>query len=169
MSFDLFGPATKCDIRVGYISTDRGFVDRVGLHEANQYAKLNPGTQFIFRNREKVQYLNINEVNKLQPEDMLPKSNAGEGGDCKGIVGLNPEGDTGVNIDEGLGLTDTIFDKQGGQLIRDTTRANFYGGGGVGVQGNPIVGVDGSLMAVDVVHKGFGYQYPPIVNIEDDR
>jgi len=169
MSFDLFGPATKCDIRVGYISTDRGFVDRVGLHEANQYAKLNPGTQFIFRNREKVQYLNINEVNKLQPEDMLPKSNAGEGGDCKGIVGLNPEGDTGVNIDEGLGLTDTIFNKQGGQLIRDTTRANFYGGGGVGVQGNPIVGVDGSLMAVDVVHKGFGYQYPPIVNIEDDR
>ena len=169
MSFDLFGPATKCDIRVGYISTDRGFVDRVGLHEANQYAKLNPGTQFIFRNREKVQYLNINEVNKLQPEDMLPKSNAGEGGDCKGITGLNPEGDTSVNIDEGLGLTDTIFNKQGGQLVRDTTRANFYGGGGVGVQGNPIVGVDGSLMAVDVVHKGFGYQYPPIVTIEDDR
>ena len=39
MSFDLFGPATKCDIRVGYISTDRGFVDRVGVHDANQYAK----------------------------------------------------------------------------------------------------------------------------------
>ena len=169
MSFDLFGPATKCDIRVGYISTDRGFVDRVGLHEANQYAKLNPGTQFIFRNREKVQYLNINEVNKLQPEDMLPKSNAGEGGDCKGIVGLNPEGDTSVNIDEGLGLTDVVFDQTGKQLNRDTTKVNFYGGGGVGVQGNPIVGVDGSLMAVDVVHKGFGYQYPPIVTIEDDR
>ena len=62
MSFDLFGPATKCDIRVGYISTDRGFVDGVGIHAANQYAKLNPGTTFIFRNRDKVQYLNINDV-----------------------------------------------------------------------------------------------------------
>jgi hypothetical protein len=169
MSFDLFGPATKCDIRVGYISTDRGFVDHVGIHEANQYAQLNPGTQFIFRNREKVQYLNINEVNKLQPEDMLPKSNAGEGGDCKGIVGLNPEGDTSINIDEGLGLTDVVIDQTGRQLVRDTTRVNFYGGGGVGVQGNPIVGIDGSLMAVDVIHSGFGYQYPPLVNIEDDR
>ena len=82
MSFDLFGPATKCDIRVGYISTDRGFVDRVGVHDANQYAKLNPGTIFIFRNREKVQYLNINQVNRLQPSDMLPVKNAGEGGAC---------------------------------------------------------------------------------------
>ena len=91
MSFDLFGPATKCDIRVGYISTDRGFVDRVGVHDANQYAKLNPGTIFIFRNREKVQYLNINEVNRLQPSDMLPKANAGDGGGCTGVVGLNGE------------------------------------------------------------------------------
>ena len=80
MSFDLFCPATKCDIRVGYISTDRGFVENVGLYDANQYAKLNPGTTFVFRNREKVQYLNINEVNKLQPENMLPKTNSGANG-----------------------------------------------------------------------------------------
>jgi len=169
MSFDLFGEATKCDIRVGYISTERGFVDNIGIHEANQYAKLNPGTQFIFRNREKVDYLNINEVNRLQPEDMLPKSNAGDGGECKGITGLNPEGDTNINIDEGLGLTDVIFDSTGKQLNRDTTRAHFYGGGGVGVQGNPVVGLDGSLMKVDIISSGFGYQYPPLVSIEDDR
>ena len=60
MSFELFGPETKCDISVGYISTDRGLVEGVNLYEANQNAKLNPGTQFIFRNRDKVQYLNIN-------------------------------------------------------------------------------------------------------------
>ena len=146
MTFELFGPATKCDIRVGYISTDRGFVDNVGLYDANQYAKLNPGTQFIFRNREKVQYLNINEVNNLEPEDMLPKSNAGDDGNCKGITGLNPEGDNSLNIEEGLGLTDVVIDQTGRHLNRDTTRVNFYGGGGVGVQGNPVVGVDGSLM-----------------------
>ena len=58
MSFDLFGPATKCDIQVGYISTDRGLVEGISLYEANQEAKLNPGTQFIFRNRDKVEYLN---------------------------------------------------------------------------------------------------------------
>ena len=46
MSFDLFAPTTKCDIRVGYISSERGFVDGVGILEANKYAKLNPGTQF---------------------------------------------------------------------------------------------------------------------------
>ena len=54
MSFDLFGPATKCDIRVGYISTDRGFVDDVGIHAANRYAQLNPRTTIIFRNRYNV-------------------------------------------------------------------------------------------------------------------
>ena len=76
MSFDLFGPETRCDIKVGYISTDRGLVEGIGLYEANQHAKLNPGTQFIFRNRDKVQYLNINEVNKLQYTDLNPSKNA---------------------------------------------------------------------------------------------
>ena len=164
MSFDLFGPATKCDIRVGYISTDRGFVDGVGIHAANQYAKLNPGTTFIFRNREKVQYLNINEVNRLQPSDMLPKANAGDGGGCTGVVGLNGEGDTRKGLDGNF-----VALKSGVTLNKDTTRVDFFGGGGVGVQANPIVGRDGSLMAVDVVHGGFGYQYPPIVDISDDR
>ena len=177
MSFDLFGPATKCDIRVGYISTDRGFVDRVGVHDANQYAKLNPGTIFIFRNREKVQYLNINQVNRLQPSDMLPVKNAGEGGACGGIVGLNGEGDTSKSLDQTLGLptpdiggsSQFIELRSGVKLDKDSTRVNFFGGGGVGVQANPIVGKDGSLMAVDVVHGGFGYQYPPLVDISDDR
>ena len=164
MSFDLFGPATKCDIRVGYISTDRGYVPSVGVHEANQYAKLNPGTTFIFTNREKVQYLNINQVNRLQPDDLLPSNHAGEGGSCVGITGLNPEGDNSKDI-KGKSITDNT----GATLEFDTTRVNFYGGGGVGVQANPIVGKDGSLLAVDVVHGGFGYQYPPIVDISDDR
>ena len=164
MSFDLFGPATKCDIRVGYISTDRGYVPSVGVHDANQYAKLNPGTTFIFTNRDKVQYLNINQVNKLQPDDLLPSNHAGEGGGCVGITGLNPEGDNTKDI-QGKSITDNT----GATLELDTTRVNFYGGGGVGVQANPIVGKDGSLLAIDVVHGGFGYQYPPIVDISDDR
>ena len=69
--FSFSDPNTKCNITVGYISSERGLVEGVGLYEANKYAKLNPGTQFIFRNRDFVKYLNINEVNKLQPQEMV--------------------------------------------------------------------------------------------------
>ena len=40
MSFNLFGPATKCDIRVGYIDPERGFVGNLSVYDANKYAKL---------------------------------------------------------------------------------------------------------------------------------
>ena len=33
--FDIFGDPTKDDIKVGYISTDRGFVSGVTICEAN--------------------------------------------------------------------------------------------------------------------------------------
>ena len=102
MSFELFGPETKCDIKVGYISTDRGLVEGIGLYEANQHAKLNPGTQFIFRNRDKVQYLNINEVNNIKnlPDfGLLPSKNSATDS-CSGIVGLNLEGDTTKSHDD---------------------------------------------------------------------
>ena len=170
MSFDLFGPATKCDITVGYISTDRGFVDGISVYEANQEAKLNPGTQFIFTNRDKVDYLNINEVNKLVPADMLPDKISATGG-CSGIVGLNLEGDTKKSIDAAFDLTTPIVGgttKEGASDARDKTAVDFYGGGGVGVQAAPIIGIDGSILAVQVTRGGFGYQYPPIVDISDD-
>jgi len=170
MSFDLFGPETKCDIKVGYISTDRGFVDGIGVYEANLEAKLNPGTQFIFRNRDKIDYLNINEVNKLVPVDMHPDKMSATGG-CSGIVGLNLEGDTKKSIDAAFDLTTPIVGgttKEGASDARDKTAVDFYGGGGVGVQAAPIIGIDGSILAVQVTHGGFGYQYPPIVDISDD-
>ena len=173
MAFNLFGPATKCDIRVGYISTDRGFVDGLSIYEANKLSQLNPGTQFVFRNRAKIQYLNINEVNKLKTEDMLPPNNPANG--CGGVVGLNLEGDRSKSTDDVVGALEA--NAQGGstqlltsqQLDVDSTRVQFYGGGGVGVQANPIIGNDGSLLAIDLVHGGFGYQYPPIVDVQDDR
>lgn len=135
MSFNIFGPASQNSIRVGYISTERGFIDNVTICEANDYAKLNPGTQFVFKTRNFVKYLNINEVNKLTPDDVLST-----GSTCGGIV-----------LDSDCGYP----------------QAYFYGGGGVGVQGNPVIGADGSLLAVDIIHGGFGYQYPPIVEVKD--
>jgi hypothetical protein len=135
MSFNIFGPATTDSIRVGYISTDRGFVEGVSVCEANDYAKLNPGTQFVFKNRKYIKFLNINEVNKLTPNDLL----------------------AGINTCEGIQLTSEC----------PPPEAYFYGGGGVGVQGNPVFGFDGALLAVDLVSGGFGYQYPPIVEVKD--
>ena len=54
VSFNIFSETTKDNIKVGYISTDRGFVDGLSVLEANRYASENPGTQFIFRNRDKI-------------------------------------------------------------------------------------------------------------------
>ena len=70
MTFNIFGDATKEDIRVGYISTERGYISDVTICAANSYAKANPGTVFIFQTRQETQYLNINEVNKLTPNDL---------------------------------------------------------------------------------------------------
>ena len=169
--FSLSNPNTKCNITVGYISSERGFVDGVGLYEANHIAKLNPGTQFIFRNRDFVKYLNINEVNALTPEMMLPEKRSGAES-CSGIVGLNLEGDTSKSIDVTLDADPayTGGSTKDSKAVpeKDKTAVNFYGGGGVGVQAAPIIGNDGSVLAVQVIHGGYGYKYAPIVDITDD-
>ena len=135
MSFNIFGPASQDVIKVGYISTDRGFVEGVSVCEANDYAKLNPGTRFVFKTRNFIKYLNINEVNQLIPNDIVSQENP-----CGGI---QLEAECGP------------------------PQVYFYGGGGVGVQGNPVIGQDGALLAIDLVSGGFGYQYAPIVEVKD--
>ena len=169
--FSFSAENTKCNIAVGYISTERGFVDGVGVYEANHIAKLNPGTQFIFRNRDFVKYLNINEVNALTPEMMLPDKRAGAKS-CSGIVGLNLEGDTSKSIDVDLGIDPAVVggSTRNSKAVAEEnkTRVDFYGGGGVGVQAAPIIGIDGAILAVQVINGGYGYKYPPIVDIHDD-
>ena len=135
MPFNLFGPPDKNDIRVGYISTDRGFVDGVSICDANDYAKKNPGTTFIFRTRDIIRYLNINGINSLTNKDLVTAVDS-----C-----------TGIELESDCG----------------PPRVLFYGGGGVGVQGNPVIGEDGAVLAVDLVYGGHGYQYSPIVEIRD--
>ena len=139
-TFDIFGSVTKKEIRVGYISTDRGYIQSVDLCEANRYEKNNPGTTFIYENRDKVLYLDIDAVNALNVEDLLPSKTASDGS-CDGLQLESP--------------------------CTNKTVANFYGGGGVGVLGNPIIGTDGAVLAVDIIEGGFGYQYPPIVEVKN--
>ena len=88
-TFNIFDSPSREGIDVGYISSDRGYVTNVGICEANEYAKSNPGTVFIVKNREKVQYLSINEVNGLEPEDLIPFANSPTAGksptECSGL------------------------------------------------------------------------------------
>ncbi len=47
-------------------------------------------------------------------------------------------------------------------------KIQIFGGGGVGAVGNPVVGEDGAILAVDLVSGGFGYQFPPITQAKDE-
>ena len=195
-SFNIFGSATKKDIRVGYVDPDRGYVQNVSILEANRYAALNPGTVFIFSNRDKTRYLTINEVNALTPDVLEVDGNV-----CEGIQGLKPNerppftspfgsggtgdgtgttggtgGGTGTTGGTG-GATGTTGGTGGGtdaQLTGsgaydDGCRGRLYlsGGGGVGAVGSPIFGRDGSLLAVRVLAGGFGYRYEPKAKLID--
>ena len=66
-------------IRVGYISTERGYIKNIGRCEANEIAKKDPGTQFIVQTRDFVKYININQVNDLSIDDVTPQD------ECSGI------------------------------------------------------------------------------------
>ena len=148
MSFNIFGAADKNSIKVGYVDPERGYVTGVSRLEANKYAALNPGTRFIVTNRERTRFLNINEVNALEPADLIPKNNPSNADGCRRIDGLRP-GEVDPN-----------------DL---PVRLVFTGGSGIGAVGNPIFGRDGSLLAVNLVRGGFGYRTPPNVKLRDGR
>ena len=125
-TFNIFGPPTKKDIRVGYISTDRGYVEGISICEANNYAFKNPGTVFIFKpEMEKIKFLNINEFNKLTPESI--NQDACEAG-TKDSIRFSVDPNT-------------------------PARAVFMGGGGIGVAANPVIVNVGAVLAVHVVSK----------------
>ena len=145
MSFDIYGPATDKDITVGYVDPESGYITDVSICDANRYASLNPGTIFILETRDGIRYLNINEVNALTPDDILPNETAANQS-CKGIRGLRPEVDNELK----------------------PTRVEIIGGSGTGALANPIIGNDGSILNVDLVSGGFGYKYPPQVKVIDD-
>ena len=138
MGSQLFGPLDdNSDIRVGYIDSDNGFVDGLSVCEANEYARLNPGTVFIFKTGDKVlRYLNINDVNALTTDDVIRKNDL-----CAGV----------------------------NQKVKcGPPKIDIRGGGGIGAVGNPIVGTDGSILAVDVVRTGHGYSFDPQVSVRDE-
>ena len=136
MSFNIFDFPKNSDVNVGYIDPTLGYVSGVSICDANEYARKNPGTTFIFETRDGIRYLNINEVNKLTPKDLASSADT-----C-----------TGIEVE--------------GQA--DYPSVVIAGCGGVGAAGNPVFGRDGSLLAIDLVSGGFGYQCPPLVEVRDE-
>ena len=171
-------------VRVGYIDPKRGYISGLTVYEANKYAERNPGTQFIISNRDKVRYININEVNRLKNSDTLPKHrpsglvdrNSDEFDPCNTVRGFKTDPDTLSEpeikplIDGDSGDFDATanYDRYGSDNSKCRTRVELQGGGGIGAVATPIIGKDGSIIHVRVVHGGFGYKYPPQVRIVDD-
>ena len=131
MSFDLFGPATINDIRVGYISTTRGYVQNVSRYDANVYAQLNPGTQFIIQNRDLIRYGNINQVNQLAVQDTVPGVTPNSGcddasGNTFGLDIYNPDG----SIKDDAVIAATSGNPINGGVNLGPPRVYINGGGG---------------------------------------
>ena len=164
MSFNIFGPATKKDIRVGYIDPDIGYVQNISILEANKYAALNPGTMFILKNRDATKYLTLNEVNALTPDVLDVDGNV-----CDGIKGLRPGERAPFPPTGGNGSGGTQTGSNVNSSYDEGCRGRLFlsGGGGVGAVGSPIFGRDGSLLAIRVVSGGFGYKYPPKAKLVD--
>ncbi len=152
MSIKISTNPSKDNIRVGYIDPKLGYVDNVTIPEANVYAKNNPRTTFIFSDGDNVlNYLNINQVNELSGNDLLSTKEC-EGIKNKKIRNANGDGD-GDDDDNGNALSTPVI--------------QFSGGGGVGAIANPVIGTDGSILSVDLIYGGNGYQYPPVVSADD--
>ena len=150
MGSQLFGPLNRrTAVKVGYIDKDKGFVGGLTVAEANEHASKDPGTTFIFKSGDNVlRYLNINEVNALTEQD----TKRGADTSTANGAGAGSNGCPGVNQKVTIGPPNIVL----------------KGGGGIGALGNPIVGADGSILAVDVVRTGHGYTFPPIVTAKDD-
>ena len=54
-----------------------------------------------------------------------------------------------------------------GDQLCGPPKLKFFGGGGVGATANPVVDINGNLIAVDLVSGGFGYTSPPQVQVLD--
>ena len=170
------------NIKVGYISETAGYVKGVSIADANEYAKLNPDTEFIFIDGdEKVRFLTINEVNGLTPKNLLRSDPCLTGDQPCGPPKLKFFGGGGIGAE-----ANPVVDSQGNLIAADLVS------GGFGYQTPPSVQVidpcqngagavlkteilNGSVVRVIIGETGSGYlppsssvpQYPAIVQISD--
>lgn len=192
IKYNIFANNEKAndEIRVGYIDPKRGYISGLSVYEANRYAEKNPGTQFIHANRDEVKYLNINGVNELTNEKILPinrpkgiaHKEGGELDPCNTVRGFATDAEQSSRdgfLDDnepeifppGGNNAKGIYDASDNykRYKKNKTRIELQGGGGIGALASPIIGLDGSIIHCRVIDGGFGYQFPPQVRIIDDN
>jgi len=157
------------NIHVGWIDNTGTYVKHKTVDQANTYEALNSDTQFIFVDGDrKVNFLTIDEVNKLTVRDLLRKE------PC--VTRQLPCPPPTLNFFGGRGIGaagNPIVDSQGRILAVDMVD------GGVGYKSAPEIKVfdpcktgkgsslkadmkDGQVAGVTVVDSGFGYLPAPI-------
>jgi hypothetical protein len=150
MALNLFGPPTKDDIKVAYIDPILGLVEGVSICEANDRAKKDPGITFILRDgNQTLQYLNINEVNKLEPIVLIATDE-----ECGGLSEKKECGPPTIQIFGGGGIgaaANPIVGNDGAILAVDIVR------GGNGYQYPPLV------TAKDLCNYGSGATFFSII------
>ena len=156
------------NIHVGWVDNTGTYVKHKTVDQANTYEELNPGTQFIFVDGDrKVNYLTIDEVNKLTVRDLMRKE------PCVTRQLPCPPPTLTFFGGRGIGAAgNPVVDSQGRILAVDMVD------GGVGYKGAPEIKVfdpcntgkgavlkadvkDGQVGGVTVVDSGFGYLPPP--------
>ena len=105
-----------------------------------------------------VSIASANEYERLNPGTLFVFVN----GDAK-VKYLDIDGVNKLTTKD-LGRTDPC--KVGPQPCGPPT-LHFFGGGGIGAEANPVVDVNGNLLAVDIVKPGFGYKTPPQIQVID--
>jgi hypothetical protein len=95
---------------------------------------------------------------EIKPNPDLPFTDEGKY-KSKSSDGSGKKKKTGAEIN---------YERYGSELDKCRTRIELQGGGGIGAVATPVVGLDGAILHVRMIHGGFGYNIPPQVRIIDD-
>ena len=165
-------PTTTDTIEVGYIDDVDGYVKHVSVADANEYAKSNSDTAFIFIDGSgKTRYLSIDQVNALTPNDLRrpescdssPKPISSPTINIFGGSGVGAEGNPIVDTNGNIIAVDIVSGGFGYtrpptiQVIDPATDAGNITGTGAVIKAEV---KNGSVDKAIVVEGGVGYQPP---------
>ena len=165
-------PTTTDSIEVGYIDDVDGYVKHVSVADANEYAKSNSDTAFIFIDGAgETRYLSIDQVNALTPNDLRrpescdssPKPISSPTINIFGGSGVGAEGNPIIDTNGNIIAVDIVSGGFGYtrpptiQVIDPATDAGNITGTGAVVKAEV---KNGSVDKAIVVEGGVGYQPP---------
>ncbi len=79
---------------------------------------------------------------------------------------INPS-NFNFNLDFGGAISSAASGCNVGPILCGPPTVSFWGGGGSGASGNPIISATGDILGIDIISPGSGYTKAPFVSIED--